>query len=243
MNASSYLALEFMNYFAQTYKIPLQNIINDEKSTKSPDYLFPFAKASVAVVRLITELLEIDKQTEKPADEYQLIFVLFYQKIDGLNEFFSNCLILFYKLWSDMKAQHLDFDRALLVFKDSLIKITNELNQKKNEMSYSKKIEKFFVNMRGLNYDKIKIPNLTEKLNKPPFRQLKQILTDDVLAMIRPKRMSVLCKGETFYSKTMPKGSDKKGRLERLGSLSSFSKFAFLLQVDRSSTFGSCRMT
>ncbi len=219
LNAANYVALEFMRYFAETYNGALQNIISDEKSiSKSPDYLFPFAKSSIAIVRLVYELLEINKMsnplTTDHLKDYQLVFVLFYHTVEGLYEFFSNCVILFYKLWTDMKAQRLDFNRALLVFKDSLIRITNELNnQAKNEMFYYKKIERFFINMRGLNYDKIKIPNLTEKLNKPPFRQLKQILADEVMAMIRPKRTSVLCKGDVFYTKTIPKGSDKKGNI------------------------------
>ena len=30
-------------------------------------------------------------------------------------------------------------------------------------------------------------------------RQVKKILTDEVISMIKPKRMFVLCKGESFY--------------------------------------------
>ncbi len=90
-NASTYLTLEFMNYFADKYKTFLQNIVSDEKTIKSPDYLFPFVRACLAIVKLIYTLLELNKPyNECNADEvdhlnlYKIIFVLFYRSINVL---------------------------------------------------------------------------------------------------------------------------------------------------------------
>lgn len=49
-----------------------------------------------------------------PDEKFDLIFIIFYQN-DGLNEFLSKSLCLFVKLWNEMKAQILDFDRVIFL--------------------------------------------------------------------------------------------------------------------------------
>jgi hypothetical protein len=42
------------------------------------------------------------------------------------------------------------------------------------------------------------------------FRQLKEILTNEIIEMIKPKRIHLLCKGQTFNFRILPKEKDKR---------------------------------
>jgi hypothetical protein len=44
--------------------------------------------------------------------QHELLFVIFTLNNDGIFEFFSKSLWLFQRLWIEMKAQSLDFDRV-----------------------------------------------------------------------------------------------------------------------------------
>lgn len=208
-HVSSLMALKFMFYFSESssFKSILQ-ILTIEKSPKSSDYTFPFGKACTALVKMLYEMLELG--TEKPPEEkFELIFLIFYQN-DGLNEFFSKTLCLFLKLWNEMKAQMLDFNRALLVCKESILRILSDKN--KLEKDNLSKINDFLASLDTWKYDNIKTLNLTEKPNKEPVKELKQILTNEIIEMIKPKRIHLLCKGQTFEMKILPKDKEKKGK-------------------------------
>ena len=45
--------------------------------------------------------------------QHELLFIVFTLNHDGIYEYFSKCLWLFHRLWIEMKAQSLDFDRVI----------------------------------------------------------------------------------------------------------------------------------
>jgi hypothetical protein len=50
---------------------------------------------------------EIDKQ-------HEIMFIMFTMNNDGFFEFLAKSVWLFHRLWVEMKAQQLDFDRVFL---------------------------------------------------------------------------------------------------------------------------------
>lgn len=254
------LALEFMEYFST--KPSLRSVFLSffsEKSSKNLDYAFPFAKASIHMIKYLCSWLNIgssssnfegslndsrsslntDKISMKSYDsnnltlvqqtsqlnqssfqiehkQHELLFIIFTLSNDGIFEFFSKCLWLFQRLWVEMKAQTLDFDRALTALKDSLYKILSDVNktagngvsgvvagdpnsQTISSLMVKKKLSDFNLLMETWKYDFIKnVKNRFDKSSLAPIRELEKILTDEVIAMIKPKRLHVLCKGEKF---------------------------------------------
>lgn len=47
-------------------------------------------------------------------------------------------------------------------------------------------------------YDNLKTGAKNDKSNREPIKQVEQILTEEVIQMIKPRRMNVLIKGERF---------------------------------------------
>lgn len=124
--------------------------------------------------------------------------------------FFSRCLCLFNKLWNEMKAQMLDFERVLLALKDSLIFILNDL--KKAVIDYSNLNTEFKSLTENWKYDLLK-QGKKEKTEQEPVNQLNAILTNEVISMIKPKKMHNLCKGEVFEMKILNK--ERKGKTKQ----------------------------
>ena len=91
------------------------------------------------MTKLLCNLLNIGEKTIQEVEEnFQILFLIFTLNNDGINEFFAKCLCLFKKLWSEMKAQSLDFERALLALKDSLYIIASDANTIRQSESNSK---------------------------------------------------------------------------------------------------------
>ena len=167
---------------------------------------------------------------EEAEDQFQILFIIFTMINDGIFEFFAKCLKLFYKIWNEMRAQSLDFDRvkklfysmfflfesvlffiwidwkALSALKDSLYRILAETNKTKPfdlettspTAVYKRKLNDFNNLMETWKYDNLKTFAGNDKSNLEPIKELKRILTEEVISMIKPKRLNVLCKGEKF---------------------------------------------
>ena len=67
------------------------------------------------MVKLLINMLHIG-DLEEPEDQFHILFIIFTLNNDGIFEFFAKCLCLFAKMWSEMKAQSLDFDRVYIKF-------------------------------------------------------------------------------------------------------------------------------
>ena len=96
---------------------------------KNSDYAFPFVKAAVQMIKYLCSMLEIgssDNDEEVVTNglresvrtrssvkkQFEIMFIMFTVNNDGAFEFFGKCLWLFHRLWVEMKAQSLDFDRV-----------------------------------------------------------------------------------------------------------------------------------
>ncbi len=183
--------------------------------TKNSDYLFPFAKASIAMIKLLCRILSIgDKQTIV-GDSYKFLFLVFTLNNDGINEFFAKCLGLFKRLWFDMKAQSLDFERALLAFEESLDKMVSEAHKLHldEKQAYNKSINDFIETWK---YDNLKVLRNNDKSNREPIKHAKKILTKELLDMLKPKRMKVLIKGEKFDKFIRDRRPSKRKQLNNL---------------------------
>ncbi len=54
----------------------------------------------------------LSSQSNSEHRQLELLFIIFTLNHDGIFEYFSKCLWLFNRLWIEMKAQSLDFDRV-----------------------------------------------------------------------------------------------------------------------------------
>ncbi len=111
------LAIDFMDYFATqaSFRTLFQNILTN-KLSKNADYAFPFAKACIHMVEFVCNFLSIGHKTHQIDKQHELMFVMFTMNNDGFHEFLAKSLWLFHRLWIEMKAQQLDFDRVCLTF-------------------------------------------------------------------------------------------------------------------------------
>ncbi len=162
------------------------------------------------MVKLICRILSIGDKHTKVEDNFKILFLIFTLNNDGINEFFAKCLCLFKRLWFEMKAQSLDFERALLALRESLEKVASEAQKlrhaeiqragsgKSSSHLYKKCITNFNVNIEMWKYDNLKVPRSNDKSSREPIKQAEKILTEEVLQMLKPKRMNVLIKGEKF---------------------------------------------
>ena len=127
------VALEFLEYFATTPTLRqnFHSVVN-EKTAKNSDYAFPFVKAAIQMIKYLCNMLEIGIPSEEEEsatvnssslnDQYktkckvskqnEILFIMFTVNNGGIFEFFGKCLWLFNRLWIEMKAQSLDFDRV-----------------------------------------------------------------------------------------------------------------------------------
>ena len=91
----------------------------NEKIPKNSDYAFPFAKGSIHLIRYLCSMLSIgenefsDDDKTKIKKQNEILFIMFAINNDGIYEFFAKCLWLFHRLWVEMKAQSLDFERVI----------------------------------------------------------------------------------------------------------------------------------
>ena len=59
---------------------------------------------------------ELVNTKSKLQKQNEILFIMFTVNNDGIFEFFGKCLWLFNRLWIEMKAQSLDFDRVSNLF-------------------------------------------------------------------------------------------------------------------------------
>lgn len=196
------------------------------------------------MVKYLCSLMHIGEKNELK-QEHEILFIMFTINNDGIFEFFSKCLSLFYRLWFEMKAQSLDFDKALSALKDSLCKIIHDLNKldssgNKEIMSsmgnesvlVRKKLNDFNNYMDTWKYDFIKnIKHRFDKFNLEPVKELEKILTDEIMDAIRPKRINVLTKGERFDRINL---KEKRIRHKQMWKLSSDLKTFLISDLDES---------
>lgn len=71
-----------------------------------------------------------------------------------------------------MKAQALDFDRALAALRDSLYKIISDANKSKfsDRIDYKRRIEDFNAYMEMWKYDNLKTLIKNDKYNLEPIK-------------------------------------------------------------------------
>ena len=95
----------------------------NEKIPKNSDYAFPFAKGCIHLIRYLCSMLSIGENANdtefnlddkiKIKKQHEILFIMFAINNDGIYEFFAKALWLFHRLWVEMKAQSLDFDRVI----------------------------------------------------------------------------------------------------------------------------------
>jgi len=205
-----------MSYFIEK-KLSAYNAVI-ERLPKNSEYSFPFVRASIGMIKRLCEILQIGEK--EPVDDcYKFIYLLITLYADGINEFFATCLILFAKIWSEMKAQFLDFGRALAALESSLHKIALESY---NVTKVKNQINDFSSNIEKWKYDYLKKNNRIDRSNCEPIKDLKKILINEVEQMIKPKRMNSLVKGDKFDKVRDRKLTNKKQYLKLNSDLKLF---------------------
>lgn len=179
----------FANKFSEQYiKIVLENLSRGE------DYECPFARASIALVKMLCEILEIngDPISESGKGYYPIFFTMDF----AFEEFFCICIQLLNKTWKEMRATSGDFNRVMQVVKDQICRALREKHQSM-EMFKTTVFSLGFTKMLKLLQEEIHERNLTELKAKPVVELREQVLPE-LKEIVKQQRLDQLIQGALF---------------------------------------------
>lgn len=199
------LALDCMLYFARKYPEDYTKIVL-ENSCRADEHECPFGKTSVALVRLLCDILHIG---EPPSEQGQTYHPLFFTHDHPFEELFCICIVLLNKTWKEMRATTEDF-----------IKVSSVVREQINRaLSASPKgFDKFKQKVNQLTYAEITQIWQQERTNREvwesharPIVELKEKITPEIIDLIQQQRLGVLV-GGTRFKKYSSKGQRIKDK-------------------------------
>lgn len=199
------LALDCMIYFARTQTENYTKVVL-ENSCRADEHECPFGRTSVELVRLLCDLLHIG---ESPSEQGTTFYPLFFTHDHPFEEFFSICIVLLNKTWKEMRATIEDFVKVFSVVREQ---ITRAL------ASQPSALDKFRAKLFFLTYSEITNLWQQERTNREewesharPIVELKEMITPEILDLIKQQRLSFLVDGTRFtkYSQRGQRIKDK----------------------------------
>ncbi|XP_020911020.1 engulfment and cell motility protein 1 [Exaiptasia diaphana] len=181
-----------MAYFAhrhpdQFIKVVCQNF------ARGDDHGCPFARSSIALTKLLCELLKVSDESYAEAGDY---YPIFFTTDYGFEEFFCICIQLVNKTWKERKAFASDFTKVIATVK---IQIERSLAEKQHTM------EAFRNFIFNLDYNKInKYINEEDRtrniqlLQSKPVLDLKQQILPHLKNIVGRQRLDQLIEGRWF---------------------------------------------
>ncbi|XP_014275504.1 engulfment and cell motility protein 1 [Halyomorpha halys] len=199
------LALDCMIYFARNQTENYTKVVL-ENSCRADEHECPFGRTSVELVRLLCDLLHIG---ESPSEQGHTFYPLFFTHDHPFEEFFSICIVLLNKTWKEMRATIEDFGKVFSVVREQ---ITRAL------ASQPSALDKFRAKLFFLTYSEITNLWQQERTSREewesharPIVELKEMITPDILDLIKQQRHGFLVEGTRFtkYSQRGQRIKDK----------------------------------
>ncbi|XP_072052034.1 engulfment and cell motility protein 1-like [Amphiura filiformis] len=195
------LALESMHHFALKQDQNYTKLVF-ENTTRADEHECPFARTSIALTKVLCEVLKVGEAPSETGEEYH---PMFFSCDKAFEEFFCQCIKLFNKTWKEMRATLEDFPKVMGVVREQ---IERTMKGRPNRPS---SMDQFWTQLQQLNYDVIL--NLREKersdkeeLNSkaPPVVELREQIKPEIIELIKKQRINYLIEGTQFnkFTKT-----------------------------------------
>ncbi|XP_058973954.2 engulfment and cell motility protein 1-like [Pocillopora verrucosa] len=187
------LPLHTMVYFARKHEEQYVKVIL-ENHARGDDYECPFARTSIALTKMLCDVLEIN--AEPPSDSGKEYYPIFFTMDFAFEEFFCICIQLLNKTWKEMRATSGDFNRVMQVVKDQICRALKERHLS---------MELFRTNVFNVGYsqivkilqDEIQARNIMELKAKPVVELREQVLPE-LKELVKQQRLDQLIQGALF---------------------------------------------
>ncbi|XP_072169126.1 engulfment and cell motility protein 1-like [Diadema setosum] len=206
------LALECMTHFANFQNENYTRFVL-ENCSRADEHECPFAKSSIALTKMLCEILRVGEAPTETGAEY---YPMFFSCDNAFEEFFCQCIKLFNKTWREMRASLEDFPKVMNVVQDQ---IERSLKVKQSSMEQMKEglktpsvehykpttMENFWTKLQHFNYNEILKLRHQERYDKEewnshatPVVELRNQIKPDIMELIRQQRLVYLVEGTMF---------------------------------------------
>ncbi|XP_071785207.1 engulfment and cell motility protein 1-like isoform X2 [Asterias amurensis] len=186
------LALDCMYFFATTHNDNYTKVVL-ENSCRADEHECPFARTSIALTKMLCEILKVGEAPDETGQEY---YPMFFSCDNSFKEFFCQCIRLFNKTWKEMRAELQDFPKVMSVVKDQIERALN---------SRSPSMDQFWTKLSQLNYTQILKLRQQERSDKEewnsqatPVVELRKEIKPVIMDLIKQQRLNYLMKGTQF---------------------------------------------
>lgn len=187
------LPLHTMVYFARKHQEQYVRVVLENLS-RGEDYECPFARASIALTKMLCEVLEIN--SEPPSDTGKDYYPIFFTMDFAFEEFFCICIQLLNKTWKEMRATSGDFNRVMQVVKDQICRALGEKHLSM-EMFKTNVFSLGFSQILKILQEEIHARNIMELRAKPVVELREQVLPD-LKEIVKQQRLDQLIQGALF---------------------------------------------
>eukprot|EP00794_Sanderia_malayensis_P019162 gene19162-21082_t len=198
------LALDMMMDFAKKHqdlfiKIILETFGRDE------EYGCPFARCSIAITKMLCELLEIGKP---PSDTSENFYPMLFSTDSMLEEMYCVCIQLVNKTWKEMRATSRDFSRVMSVVKEQIQRVLND-KPDSIEIFKNKLFSLSYQQILKLMQREFQERNILDSQSKPVV-ELREKVLPEIEDIVRQQRLAQLVDGQLF-NKVSNRGKQKGG--------------------------------
>jgi len=187
------LPLHTMVYFARKHQEQYVKFVLENLS-RGEDYECPFARASIALTKMLCEVLEING--EPPSESGKDYYPIFFTMDFAFEEFFCICIQLLNKTWKEMRATSGDFNRVMQVVKDQICRALNEKHHSM-EMFKTNVFSLGFSQILKILQEEIHARNIME-LKAKPVVELREEVLPELKEIVKQQRLDQLIQGALF---------------------------------------------
>ncbi|XP_038069330.1 engulfment and cell motility protein 1-like [Patiria miniata] len=196
------LALDCMYYFATSHNESYTKVVL-ENSCRADEHECPFARTSIALTRILCEILKVG---EAPTETGQDYFPMFFSCDNAFKEFFCQCIRLFNRTWKEMRAELEDFPKVMSVVKEQI---------ERSLLARPPSMDQFWSKLQYFDYQMIMKLRQQERSDKEewnsqatPVVELREEIKPEIVDLIKQQRLNFLIKG-TQYNKYNKAGRAK----------------------------------
>lgn len=187
------LPLHTMVYFARKHQEQYVKVVLENLS-RGEDYECPFARASIALCKMLCEVLTIN--SEPPSETGKDFYPIFFTMDFAFEEFFCICIQLLNKTWKEMRPTSGDFNRVMQVVKDQICRALGEKHLSM-EMFKTNVFSLGFSQILKILQEEIHARNIMELKAKPVVELREQVLPD-LKELVKQQRLDQLIQGALF---------------------------------------------
>ncbi|XP_063951529.1 engulfment and cell motility protein 1-like [Lytechinus pictus] len=190
------LALECTTHFANEHNEDYTRVVL-ENCSRADEHECPFARSSIALTKMLCEILRVGESPNETGAEY---YPMFFSCDSSFEEFFCQCIKLFNKTWREMRASLEDFPKVMNVVQDQIKRALKVKEQYKPTT-----MENFWSKLQHFNYSEILKLRHQERDNKEegaaqarPVVDLRNQIKPEMIELIRQQRLRFLVEGTMF---------------------------------------------